>query len=122
MKTILGIFSVIFISLFAAILTEETKQPGPLFNPASSKYVLAQFNASWNTSPNVTGLDAIKWYSYHEIDIAKNTQAKTKHKIITLPTVIYFKDGVEVKRWEAGIGMKATFTAHQINAEIQRLK
>jgi len=49
-------------------------------------------------------------------------QAKSKHKISTLPTVIFFKDGKEVKRWEAGVGMKATFTAQQINAEIQRLK
>lgn len=122
MKTILGIFSVLFISFFAAIFTAESAQPGPSFNPASSKYVVAQFNASWNTSPNVTGFETVKWYAYQEIDISKNMQAKSKHKIVTLPTVIFFKDGIEIKRWEAGVGMKATFTAQQINAEIQRLK
>lgn len=120
MKTILGILSLFIVAMVAAIFTSGA-QPAPL-NPGAAKYVLAQFNASWHNSPNVSGLESIKWCSYQEVDIAKNPQAKSKHKILTLPTVIFFKDGVEVKRWEAGIGMKASFTAQQINSEIQRLK
>jgi hypothetical protein len=122
MKTILGIFTVLVVAMFAAIFSTNVGQQAPIFNPSASKYVVAQFNASWNSSPNVSGFEAAKWYAYQEIDISKNMQAKSKHKIVTLPTVIFFKDGVEVKRWEAGVGMKATFTAQQINAEIQRLK
>ena len=121
MKTILGILSLFIVAFVAAIFTTETAQPAP-FNPTASKYVLVQFNASWHTSPNVTGFETIKWCAYQEVDIAKNPLAKSKHKILTLPTVVFFKDGVEVKRWEAGIGMKASFTAQQIGAEIQRLK
>lgn len=123
MKTLLSISIAAVVAFMTAMfLSEDIKQPGQPFNPASSKYVLAQFNASWHNSPNVTGFETIKWCSYQEIDIAKNLQAKSKHKITTLPTVIFFKDGIEVKRWEAGVGMKASFTAQQINLEIQRLK
>jgi hypothetical protein len=122
MKTILGIFSVLFIAVFAAFFSTDAAQPAPPFNPSASKYVVAQFNASWNSAPNVTGFETAKWYVYNQVDISKDMQAKSKHKISTLPTVIFFKDGKEVKRWEAGVGMKATFTAQQINAEIQRLK
>ena len=122
MKTILGIFSVLFIAAFAAFFSTNAPQPVPPFNPSANKYVLAQFNASWNSAPNVTGLETAKWYSYCQVDISKDMPLKGKHKITTLPTVIFFKDGKEVKRWEAGVGMKATFTAKQITAEIQRLK
>jgi hypothetical protein len=123
MKTILSISVTAIVAFFTAwSLSEDKVQPEPPFNPASSKYVLAQFNASWNSAPDVTGLETIKWCIYHKVDISKNPAAKSKHKITTLPTVIFFKDGVEVKRWEAGIGMKASFTAQQINLEIQRLK
>lgn len=123
MKTILSTsIAVIAAFMTAMFLSEDTNQPGQPFNPNGAKYVLAQFNASWHSSPNVTGFETIKWCSYQEVDIAKNPLVKSKHKILTLPTVIFFKDGVEVKRWEAGIGMKASFTAQQINSEIQRLK
>lgn len=123
MKTLLSITTAAIVAFLTAIfLSGETKQPGPQFNPASTKYVLAQFNATWHNSPNVTGLETIKWCTYQEVDISKAPMLKSKHKITTLPTVIFFKDGQEVKRWEAGIGMKASFTAQQISAEIQRLK
>ena len=123
MKTILSISVTALIAFVTAwFLSEDKGQPVPAFNPAGSKYVLAQFNATWHNSPNITGLETIKWCTYQEVDISKAPMLKSKHKITTLPTVIFFKDGQEVKRWEAGIGMKASFTAQQISAEIQRLK
>lgn len=123
MKTILSISVTAIVALFTAwSLSGDKAQPEPPFNPASAKYVLAQFNASWNSAPDVTGFETIKWCTYRKVDISKNPAVKSKHKITTLPTVIFFKDGQEVKRWEAGVAMKATFTAQQISAEIQRLR
>ena len=123
MKTILSISVTAIVALFTAwSLSEDKAQPVQPFNPKSAKYVLAQFNATWNSTPDVAGFENIKWCTYQKVDITKTPALKTKHKIATLPTVIFFKNGIEVKRWEAGIDMKAKFTAQQISSEIQRLK
>ena len=123
MKTLLSITLTAIVAFLTAIfLSGETTQPIQPFNPTKAKYVLVQFNASWHTSPSIVGLENIKWCDYQPIDISRTPALKAKHKISTLPTVIFFKDGVEVKRWEAGVAMKATFTAQQISAEIQRLR
>ena len=45
-----------------------------------------------------------------KVDIVKQPKLQTKHKIVVVPTIIIFKDGEEVKRFQADISftMKAT--------------
>ena len=121
MKTLLSILSIALLAILALFNPVPTQpvQPG---NTTASKYVVIQFNAAWHQDEDVKGLDVFKWYNYQFVDIAKFPALKSKHRISTLPTIIYFRDGQEVKRWEAGISMKASFTAQQINTELQRLK
>ena len=63
---------------------------------ASGQISIIQFNAVWNNS--------------NSIDIAENTEAQKKHKIVVVPTIIVLRDGEEVKRFQADISfsMKAT--------------
>ena len=72
---------------------------------------VTQFNADWNSANKVNWLgklsnvDKVKY-----IDIAENSKAQDKYKIVVVPTIIIFKDGQEVKRFQADISfsMKAT--------------
>lgn len=121
MKTLLSISTIILIAVLTFFSPSQPPVAQPL-NLSASKYVVVQFNAAWHQNEDVKGLETFKWFNYQTVDIAKFPALKTKHKIVTLPTVIFYKDGLEVKRWEAGVSMKASFTAQQINTELQRLK
>ena len=77
----------------------------------SAQIKVTHFNAGWNSANDVD------WYMDLEdcktkgfVDIAKDTKAQKEHKIAVVPTIIIFKDGEEVKRYQADISftMKAT--------------
>ena len=70
-----------------------------------------QFNAGWNSTnevPWVMDLEDCNTYAY--VDIAKDTEAQTKHKIAVIPTIIIFKDGEEVARFQADLSFKMLAT------------
>ena len=82
-----------------------------LCNISFAQIEVMQFNAGWNNANDVSwaqSLEDCKTISY--TDIAKDTEAQTKYKIAVVPTIIIFKDGEEVKRFQADISfsMKAT--------------
>ena len=76
-----------------------------------SQIKVIQFNAGWNKSndvPWVMSLKDCKTIGY--TDVGSDKKAQTKYKIASVPTIIIFKDGEEVKRFQADISfsMKAT--------------
>jgi thiol-disulfide isomerase/thioredoxin len=86
---------------------------------ASGQMRVTQFNASWNSAnevPWVMGLEDCNTYSY--IDIAKDTEAQAKYKIAVIPTIIIFKDGEEVARFQADLSFKMVATKEEVQEEI----
>jgi len=78
-----------------------------------------QFNAGWNNAndvPWVMDLEDCKTISY--LDIAKDTESQTKHKIAVVPTIIIFKDGEEVARFQADLSFKMIATKEEVQEEI----
>jgi len=78
-----------------------------------------QFNAGWNSAndvPWVMDLEDVKTSGY--IDIAKDTEAQAKHKIAVVPTIIIFKDGEEVARFQADLSFKMLATKEEVQDEI----
>ena len=49
---------------------------------------------------------------------AKNTEAQTKYKIAVVPTIIIFKDGEEVARFQADLSFKMVATREEVQEEI----
>ena len=86
---------------------------------ASAQIQVCQFNAEWN-SANTVGwvmdLDDCKTKSY--TDIAKNPNLATKHKIAVIPTIIIFKDDIEVARFQADLSFKMVATKEEVQEEI----
>jgi hypothetical protein len=68
------------------------------------------FNAGWNSAADVKWIGELENCKVKKCDIATDTKAQNKWEIVVVPTIIVFKDGEEVKRFQADISfsMKAT--------------
>ena len=78
-----------------------------------------QFNAEWNSVndvPWVMQLNDCNTKGY--TDIAKNPDEATKYKIAVVPTIIIFKDGEEVARFQADLSFKMIATREEVQEEI----
>jgi hypothetical protein len=90
-----------------------------LASGAFAQMKVIQFNAGWNSAnevPWVMNLEDCNTYAY--VDIAKDTEAQTKHKIAVIPTIIIFKDGEEVARFQADLSFKMVATKEEVQEEI----
>ena len=89
----------------------------PIFSFSQIKVV--QFNAGWNKANDIKWLNSLKdckTISY--TDIAKNPKEATKYKIAVVPTIIVFKDGEEVARFQADLSFKLAATKEEVQDEI----
>ena len=77
------------------------------------------FNAGWNKANDVkwvNDLKEVKTISY--TDVAKHTKSQKKYKIAVVPTIIIFKDGDEVARFQADLSFKMVATKEEVQEEI----
>ena len=80
------------------------------------------FNAEWNKANDIkwaNKLKDVKTIGY--TDIGKNTKAQTKYKIAVVPTIIIFKDGEEVARFQADLSFKMVATREEVQEEIDNI-
>ena len=83
---------------------------------------VVQFNASWNKAndvPWVMSLKDCKTISY--TDVASDKKAQTKYKIASVPTIIIFKDGEEVARFQADLSFTLVATKEEVQEEIDNI-
>ena len=83
---------------------------------------VTQFNAGWNSTNDVTWVNSLsdcKTIAYS--DIATDTEAQTKYKIAVVPTIIIFKDGEEVARFQADLSFKMLATREEVQEEIDNI-
>jgi len=86
---------------------------------ALAQIEVSQFNAEWNAANAVSwvqDLSDCKTISY--VDISKNPNLATEHKIAVIPTIIIFKDGEEVARFQADLSFKMVATREEVQEEI----
>ena len=86
---------------------------------ATAQIQVAQFNASWNSANEVAWVGKLtdcNTISY--VDISKEAKMAAKHKIAVIPTIIIFKDGDEVARFQADLSFKMLATKEEVQEEI----
>ena len=86
---------------------------------ASAQIKVIQFNAGWNKANEVTWvmkLEDCNTIGY--IDISTDKEAQSKYKIAVIPTIIIFKDGEEVARFQADLSFKMVATREEVQEEI----
>ena len=81
-----------------------------LAKSTSAQVTVIHYNAEWNNGNDVEWLKELDDCNITKVDIVKKPKQQKKHKIVVVPTIIIFKDGEEVKRFQADISfsMKAT--------------
>ena len=109
MKPTWKIFSVYILIIIFMILA----------NTVFGQITVTQFNAEWNKSNSVDWLmDLEDCDTKGYVDIAKNPELQKKHKIAVVPTIIIFKDGEEVARFQADLSFKMVATREEVQEEI----
>ena len=109
MKSISKIFSVYLLIILFILLA----------NTSFGQIKVVQYNASWNEANDVNWvgkLTDVKTKSY--VDIGKDVEAQKEHKISVVPTIIIFKDGEEVARFQADLSFKMVATREEVQEEI----
>lgn len=79
-----------------------------------------EFNAGFNTKNGYKDLGRISGAKVYRMDIEATPALMQKYDIKSLPTIIYFNDGQERYRWEAGIDMKLHVHYTEINEVVAR--
>jgi len=70
-----------------------------------------QFNAGWNSANDVSWVHKLsdcETVAYY--DIGKDKEMQKEYKIAVVPTIIIFKDDVEVARFQADLSFKMVAT------------
>ena len=91
-------------------------------NSAFAQIQVSQFNAAWNKTNEVAwvgDLSDCETISY--VDIGTQANMAKAHKIAVVPTVIIFKDGDEVARFQADLSFKMVATREEVQEKIDEI-
>ena len=78
-----------------------------------------QFNTGWNSANDVSWVHKLsdcETIAYY--DIGKDKEMQKEYKIAVVPTIIIFKDDVEVARFQADLSFKMVATKEEVQEEI----
>jgi len=90
-----------------------------LSNQLFCQIEVTQFNAKWNSANEVSWvMDLEDCNTNAYTDISDNPDLATKHKIAVIPTIIIFKDNIEVARFQADLSFKMVATREEVQEEI----
>ena len=93
-----------------------------LFCKASfAQIVVTHFNADWNTANKVEWFEKLNDCDLTNVDIVEQPKLQDKHKIVIVPTIVIFKDGEEIKRYQADLSFKLLATRKEIQEYIDEL-
>ena len=75
------------------------------------------FNAEWNAANNVDWFSDLNDTKKQTMDIGEG-DCQEKYQIAIVPTIVIFKDGEEVKRFQADLSFKMVATKEEVQEEI----
>jgi hypothetical protein len=85
---------------------------------AFGQITVTHFNAEWNSANKVEWFSKLDDCDLTDVDIIKEPKLQDKHKIVIVPTIIIFKDGEEIKRYQADLSFKLLATRKEIQGFI----
>ena len=80
--------------------------------------VVTHFNAEWNELNKTEWVDELEECEITHVQCPKKIK---KHKVKVLPTIIVFKDGEEIYRFEADLSFKMVATKEELQEYINEL-
>ena len=85
---------------------------------AYGQNALVHINADFNKSNDWYGLTIVENTKIYNGYIDSNPAIKKKYNVVRVPTLILFKDGVEVERWVGGLDMKLHIKVNEVQNNI----
>lgn len=82
---------------------------------------LVHINAEFNKSNDWYGLNVVDGVKVYNGYLETNPAIKEKYNITKVPTLILYRDGKEIERWEAGLDMKLHIKANEVQDKIDIL-
>ena len=82
---------------------------------------VVEFWAEWNKSNEVLFLSKLKDCNSYKICVASNSDVQKKYKVISVPTLIVFDNGIEVSRFEPNIMMKLMAEKKEVQATVDEI-
>ena len=82
---------------------------------------IVHFNAKFNEANNYDPVEKLKDVKVVSAWIDDDASIKVEEGIRSVPTVILYKNGKEVKRWEAGISLSLDVPYLEIQKEVDNL-
>ena len=104
-----------FITIFAFVLFSFSVSAQA---PCKDGLCVVQYNANWNAGKSVDWMSKLTDCKVKEIDIATDTEAAGKYKIVVVPTIVIYNNGEEVKRFQANIMMEMEATKDDVQGAI----
>lgn len=116
---------ILYITLSAVLgfifgFNSNAVQPPQTVNVRAAETVVLYFNANWNAANHYIPIDRLTNCNIQKVMIDQAPHLQKKFNVTQVPSVILFKNGVEVKRWEAGISLKLAVHGAQIQGEINK--
>lgn len=87
----------------------------------AQQVAVVHINAEFNSNNDWYGLDIIEKTKVYNGYIDNNPKISEKYSITKVPTLILFKDGAEVYRWEAGLDMTLHVNVKEVQQKIDAL-
>ncbi len=109
--------TIVFIlsSLSSTIRTEDyVKQWG-------EGIAVVQYNAVFNKTNSVKNLARLSDARVFNAWIDEHPKLKEIGRIKSVPTVVLYKDGEEIRRWEAGISMKLELSYRDVQTYVDEM-
>ena len=111
MKPISKIFSVYLLVILFILLA----------NTSFGQIVVTHFNAEWNDHNKSDWVDSLEDCEITYVDIAGSPKIQKRHKVTVVPTIIIFKDGEEMYRFEANLSFKMIATRKELQKYVDEL-
>jgi|TARA_Y100001938_G_C8018360_1_gene393835 thiol-disulfide isomerase/thioredoxin len=80
---------------------------------------VVHFNYKWNTSNKFKGLERLRSAKVQYAFVEDQSTA-IKNSIKSVPTIVIYKDGKPVKKYEGGLTMKIMVRLEEIQEEINK--
>ena len=100
---------------------EDTIGDDNAFGDDNSETIVVEFWAKFNEANCFNEWKQIKNASYYRVDISKAPQAKKKHRVRMVPTVIIFKSGSMEKIFKAGLDLTLPVGLAEIQETINEI-
>ena len=83
---------------------------------------VTQFNAEWNKTNEVPWIGKLTdCQTISFVDINTQKELQKKHRIAVIPTIIIFKDDIEVARFQADLSFKMLATREEVQEVVDEI-